>query len=80
VPAPFALDGRHALVSGCASARGIGFATARLLCRLGARISITSTTERIHVRAAELDGAFAYVVDLTDPAQPSALAAAARKA
>ncbi|HEV3404815.1 MAG TPA: SDR family NAD(P)-dependent oxidoreductase [Gaiellaceae bacterium] len=80
MPAPFALDGRHALVSGCGSEHGIGFATARLLGRLGARISITSTTERIHQRAAELDGAFAYVADLTDPGQSSALAAAAREA
>jgi 3-oxoacyl-[acyl-carrier protein] reductase len=68
VPAPFALDGRHALVSGCGSAEGIGFATARLLGRLGARISITSTTERVHDRAAELGGAFGHVADLTDPA------------
>jgi 3-oxoacyl-[acyl-carrier protein] reductase len=77
---PFALDGRHALVSGCGSADGIGFATARLLARLGARVSITSTTERIHERAAALDGAFAHVADLTDPAQARALAAAAREA
>jgi 3-oxoacyl-[acyl-carrier protein] reductase len=80
VPPPFALDGCHALVTGCGSAHGIGFATARLLGRLGARISITSTTERIHERAVELDGAFAYVADLTDPAQSSALVAAAREA
>lgn len=78
--APFALDGRHALVTGCGSAHGIGFATARLLARLGARISISSTTERIHERAGELEGAFAYVADLTDAAQSSALAAAARAA
>jgi 3-oxoacyl-[acyl-carrier protein] reductase len=80
VPAPFALDGRHALVTGCGSAFGIGFATARLLGRLGARISITSTTERIHERAAELDGASGYVADLTDAAQSSALVAAAHEA
>ena len=66
MPAPFALDGRHALVTGCGSAFGIGFATARLLGGLGARVSITSTTERIHERAAELGGAFASVADLTD--------------
>jgi 3-oxoacyl-[acyl-carrier protein] reductase len=80
VPAPFALDGRHALVTGCGSAFGIGFATARLLGGLGARVSITSTTERIHERAAELGGAFASVADLTDAAQASALAAAAHAA
>ena len=80
MPAPFALDGRHVLVTGCGSAYGIGFAAAQLLARLGARTSITSTTERIHERATELDGVFAYVADLTDPAQSSALAAAAREA
>jgi 3-oxoacyl-[acyl-carrier protein] reductase len=79
IPAPFSLDGRHALVSGAGSADGIGFATARLLGRLGARVSITSTTKRIHERAAELDGAFAYVADLTEPAQAAALVAAARE-
>ena len=79
VPGPFALDGRHALVSGCGSAHGIGFAAARLLRRLGATVSITSTTDRVHDRAAELGPAFAYVADLTDPAQASAFAAAARE-
>jgi 3-oxoacyl-[acyl-carrier protein] reductase len=80
VPAPFALDGRHALVSGCGSADGIGFAAARLLRRLGARLSISSTTARIHERAADLDGAFGHVADLTDPAQAAELVEAARDA
>ena len=79
MPSPFSLAGRHALVSGCGSAEGIGFATARLLARLGARLSITSTTERIHDRARDLD-AFAFVADLTDPEQARAFAAAARDA
>lgn len=78
-PVPFALTDRHAFVSGCGSPDGIGFATARLLGRLGARVSITSTTERIHQRAAELGGAFAAVADLTDPRQASSVAAAARE-
>jgi 3-oxoacyl-[acyl-carrier protein] reductase len=77
---PFRLDGRHALVSGCGSREGIGFASAKLLARLGARVSITSTTERIRERAAELSGAFAFVADLTDPEQAAAFAAAARAA
>ena len=80
MPGPFALDGRHALVSGCGSAEGIGFATALLLHRLGARVSITSTTERIHERASELDGAFGHVANLTDRAKAAALVAAAREA
>ena len=77
---PFRLDGRHVLVSGCGSRDGIGFACARLLARLGARVSITSTTERIHERAAELRGAFAFVADLTDPEQVAALVEAAQAA
>src|ERR687887_649631 len=55
-PKPFDLASRHALVTGCGSADGIGFASARMLARLGARISITSTTDRIHDRGAELGG------------------------
>jgi len=78
--APFRLDGRHVLVSGCGSRDGIGFASARLLALLGARVSITSTTERIHARAAELAGVFSFVADLTDREQAVALVAAARAA
>jgi 3-oxoacyl-[acyl-carrier protein] reductase len=75
---PFDLSARHALVTGAGSPQGIGFATARLLSRLGARVSITSTTERIHDRAADLgDGTFARVADLSDRGQAFALAAAA---
>ena len=77
---PFRLDGRHALVSGCGSRDGIGFASARLLAQLGARVSITSTTDRIHERAAELVGAFSFVADLTDPEQAAALVVAAEEA
>jgi 3-oxoacyl-[acyl-carrier protein] reductase len=76
---PFALASRHALVTGCGSENGIGFASARLLARLGARVSITSTTDRIHERAAEL-GAFGVVADLTDRSAAQAVAGAARRA
>jgi 3-oxoacyl-[acyl-carrier protein] reductase len=79
MPSPFSLAGRHALVSGCGSAEGIGFASARLLAALGARVSITSTTDRIHERARELD-AFGFVADLTDPEQAYAFAAASHGA
>jgi 3-oxoacyl-[acyl-carrier protein] reductase len=78
--APFRLEGRHALVSGCGSRDGIGLASARLLTRLGARVSITSTTDRIHERAAELTGVFSFVADLTDPEQAAAPFASARAA
>lgn len=78
---PFDLTARHALVTGCGSPHGIGFATARLLARLGARVLISSTTERIHDRAAELGaGVFALVADLTDRSQAVGLAVGARRA
>jgi 3-oxoacyl-[acyl-carrier protein] reductase len=78
---PFDLTTRHALVTGCGSPRGIGFASARMLAQLGARVSITSTTDRIHERAPELEGdAFSFVADLTDREQAAALVAAARGA
>ncbi len=47
-------DGLTALVTGAGSATGIGFATARLLGREGARVAIASTTDRIHERVGEL--------------------------
>jgi 3-oxoacyl-[acyl-carrier protein] reductase len=81
VPTPFSLVHRHALVTGCGSEHGIGFASARLLARMGARVSITSTTDRIHARARELGGAaFSVVADLTDREQAVHVAAGARDA
>jgi 3-oxoacyl-[acyl-carrier protein] reductase len=47
-------DGRIALITGAGSPTGIGFSTARLFGREGARVAIASTTERIHERVAEL--------------------------
>jgi 3-oxoacyl-[acyl-carrier protein] reductase len=83
-PNPFDFTGRTALVTGCGSAEGIGFAAARLLARLGAAVAITSTTERIEERAAELrnDGrqVFAHIADLSDREQAFALVAAAQEA
>ncbi len=55
IPNLFSLDQRVALVTGAGSPTGIGFASARLLGELGARIMITSTSERIHTRVSELD-------------------------
>ena len=82
---PFDLTGRTALVTGCGSAEGIGFAAARMLARLGSRVAITSTTrERIEARAEELRAAgaevSAHVADLTDRDQAFAFVAAAREA
>ncbi len=63
-----------ALVTGCGSAGGIGFACAKLLKAAGAKVAITSTTDRIHERAQELgDGVFAHPCDLTDVAQVDGL-------
>jgi NAD(P)-dependent dehydrogenase (short-subunit alcohol dehydrogenase family) len=82
---PFDFTGRTALVTGSGSDKGIGFAAARLLARLGASVAITSTTaERIEARASELradgDNVFSYVADLTDRDQAFELVAAAHEA
>jgi 3-oxoacyl-[acyl-carrier protein] reductase len=74
------LAGRVALVTGAGSSEGIGFAAARLLGRRGARVAITSTTERIHERCGELEAeqieAASFVADLVTFAGAAALAAA----
>src|SRR5689334_13766780 len=62
---------RLALVTGAGSESGIGFATAKLLARQGARVALTSTTKRIFDRLAELPGApgrhIAFAADLSLP-------------
>lgn len=61
---PFA--GRVALVTGAGSAEGIGFSCARALAALGATVHVTSTTDRVHERAATLGAdARGVVADLT---------------
>ena len=64
------LSGKCALVTGCGGADGIGFASARLLGRQGAKVAITSTTDRIHERVEDLvsEGidASGHIGDLTD--------------
>jgi len=61
-------SGKVALITGAGSALGIGFATARLLAQQGAKIAISSTTERITERAGELAAenadVFAFPADL----------------
>ena len=47
LPLDLDLSGRTALVTGCGSSSGIGFATARALAQRGARVAMTATTERI---------------------------------
>ncbi len=82
--APFHAGGTAVLVTGAGSASGIGFACARILGRLGARVAVTSTTGRIELRRAELEAegieAWAATADLTDPRQVRALVAGATEA
>jgi 3-oxoacyl-[acyl-carrier protein] reductase len=70
-------SGRVALVTGAGSAQGIGFATARLLAQQGAKLAITSTTQRINDRAHELASqggdVFAFAVDLCEGDRTRAL-------
>jgi 3-oxoacyl-[acyl-carrier protein] reductase len=63
-------EGQTAIVTGAGSAEGIGIAIARKFYEEGARVAITSTTERIFARANELDleadgRCIARVADLT---------------
>lgn len=69
--------GRVALVTGCGSQDGIGYVCARELARRGARVMLTSTTDRILAREAELAArgydVASYVADLTSGEQVAAL-------
>ena len=69
------VHGRVALVTGAGSEGGIGFAIARALVAGGAKVCVTSTTARIHDRAATL-GCMSHIADLTDTAQVASLFAA----
>ncbi len=61
-----------AIVTGAGSPEGIGFAIARRLHGAGFHVAITSTTERIHDRARDIDPrggrVSAFEADLTDEA------------
>ena len=63
------LRGQTAIITGAGSAEGIGFAVARRLHAAGVRVVITSTTDRIHARARELDAGgeavLSFIADLT---------------
>jgi 3-oxoacyl-[acyl-carrier protein] reductase len=67
------LRGHVALVSGAGSEGGIGFAIARRLGDLGAKLIITGSSARIHDRVADLSAAGYEVegraADLTDQSQ-----------
>ena len=60
LPDSLSLAGKTALVTGAGSATGIGFACARALGQLGARVIVTGTTARIHERVHELEALDIY--------------------
>lgn len=64
----FSLQGKIALVTGAGSSSGIGFASALALKSLGAKVIVTSTTNRIFDRANEVQGQ-GFVADLCDERQ-----------
>lgn len=70
---------RVAIITGAGSAHGIGFAAARRLGAEGSRVVITSTTDRIFTRVAELRAAGiraeGVVADLTEQAGVDAVVA-----
>lgn len=76
-PDIFDLSGQSAIVTGAGSRDGIGFACARELAALGAKVTLAATSGRISERAAELAETGAevatFVGDLTDPAAAAAL-------
>ena len=71
-------------MTGAGSPDGIGFACARLLGALGARVAVAATTDRAHERAAELSEAgieaVGVVADLTDEAATRGAVARVREA
>lgn len=66
----FDLNGQVALVTGAGSRDGIGFACARLLAEMGARIAIAATGPRINERVKTIRengfDSLGYIADLTD--------------
>jgi len=67
------LNRQTAVITGAGSAEGIGFAIARRLHSAGVRVAITSTTDRVHSRALELNaggqGVLSFIADLTVEAE-----------
>jgi 3-oxoacyl-[acyl-carrier protein] reductase len=75
------LNGQVAIVTGAGSPTGIGFACAKALAADGAHVVVSSTTDRIHDRVAELVSkgyaATGFVGDLMVQGVPEQLAEAA---
>ena len=73
----FDLTGSRALITGAGSPDGIGFASARMLAAMGAKIYLSGASERVLERASELVAlghhASASTADLTDVEQSQAL-------
>ncbi len=81
---PFRLIGSNALITGAGSENGIGYASAKLLCEMGASIYLTGASDRVLTRVGELKSlgfnAHGSVADLTDPNQAEHLVSEAVRA
>lgn len=69
----FSLQGKIALITGAGSQNGIGYATAKILAQMGARVYLTGLTARVIERVKELQGSGficeGSIADLTDEIQ-----------
>lgn len=70
-------ENQTCLVTGAGSPAGIGFATAKILGQLGAKVALVATTDRIYQRAAELEKegitAKGYIANLMDREETEAM-------
>lgn len=70
-------DGQTCLITGAGSPTGIGFSTAKILGRLGAKVTLVATTKRIFQRVKELEEmgvtAGGYIANLMDREETSAM-------
>lgn len=84
LPALLDLTDRVAVVTGAGSPTGIGYAAARHLGEMGARVVVAATSRRAHDRARDLAeagvSALGFVGDLTEEAAASGLVDVAVKA
>ncbi len=66
-------ENKVCLITGAGSQSGIGFATAQIIGKLGAKVLLVATSERIYDRAKELEDmgleAKGYIADLMDRKQ-----------